>query len=162
LIFVAFTGEEYGLIGSKYFVENMETDSIIAVINIEMIGRSDQSNPRPFVTGHDKSDLIKILNRNYYQSKNNSEKNYFKPDPYKESFLFIRSDNYPFALKAVPAHCIMLTSTFDEFYHNLNDEPLTLNYTIMKKVIQSIAIAAKGLVSGTDSPKRIAKEDLGF
>ncbi len=159
LIFVAFTGEEFGLVGSKYFVENIDTDSIISMINIEMIGRSDQRNPRPFITGHDKSDLINILNRNYYQSKNKAEKNYFKPDPYMESFLFIRSDNYPFARNAVPAHSIMLTSAYDKFYHNLNDEPITLDYIIMKKVIQSIALAVKGLVSGTDSPKRIEKED---
>jgi len=44
LLFVAFTGEELGLLGSKYFAADCEPDSIIAVINIEMIGRGQFSN----------------------------------------------------------------------------------------------------------------------
>lgn len=159
LIFVAFTGEELGLLGSKYFLENIEPDSIIAMINIEMIGRSESAKPKPYITGYEKSDLIKILNRNYWLLNDKKEKDFFKPDPYLKSFLFMRSDNYPFAQKGIPAHSIMLTSPFDKYYHNLNDEPGTLDYAVMKKIIQSIAVAVNGLVAGSDTPKRIVRAD---
>lgn len=41
LVFIAFSGEELGLIGSRYFVENpaMPLDEIKAMINLDMIGR---------------------------------------------------------------------------------------------------------------------------
>ncbi|HLF46727.1 MAG TPA: M28 family peptidase [Chitinophagaceae bacterium] len=159
LIFVAFTGEELGLIGSKYFADSFDADSVIAVINIEMIGRSDSPKIKPYVTGFEKSDLIEILNKNYRQLMDKSEKNYFKPDLYKNSFLFLRSDNYPFAQKGIPAHSIMLTSPFDKYYHNLNDEPGTLDYQVMQKVIHSVAASVNGLVTGTDTPKRIVRVD---
>ena len=155
LIFIAFTGEEQGLIGSKYFAENIEPDSVIAVINIEMIGRSDATKPRPYITGSEYSDLIDILNKNYHSLFDKKEKRFFVPDPYNGSMLFIRSDNYPFAQKGIPAHSVMLSSPFDRYYHNLNDEPQTLNYKLMSKIIKSIAIAVNGLVTGSDTPQRV-------
>jgi hypothetical protein len=40
LIFVAFTGEEKGLLGSKYFVEHLPKDTApMAMLNMDMIGR---------------------------------------------------------------------------------------------------------------------------
>ncbi|MEI7594369.1 MAG: M20/M25/M40 family metallo-hydrolase [Bacteroidota bacterium] len=41
VIFIAFDGEEKGLLGSKYFVDNLKIpkDSIIAMFNYDMIGR---------------------------------------------------------------------------------------------------------------------------
>jgi len=156
LLFVAFTGEELGLLGSKYFVDDCEPDSIIAVINFDMIGRGQFSNPHPFVTGHEKSDLIDILNRNYRSLPGKKqEKNFFNIDKNTNEFLFTRSDNYSFAVKGVPAHSIMVTASNDEYYHNLNDETKTLDFNLMKKVIRAIAIGSTGLITGKDTPRRI-------
>jgi len=158
LLFVAFTGEELGLLGSKYFVADCEPDSIIAVINIEMIGRGLFSKSYPFVTGYEKSDLINILNRNYRSlSGKKPEKEFFKVDINSNEFLFSRSDNFPFAVKGVPAHTIMVTSTSDKYYHNLNDETETLDFNLMKKVIRAIAIGTTGLITGKDTPSRIKR-----
>ena len=158
LIFVAFTGEELGLLGSKYLADDCEPDSIIAMINIEMIGRGQSHNPRPFVTGYEKSNLVDILNRNYRSLAGQiSEKEFFRIDRYPNEFLFTRSDNFPFAAKGIPAHSIQVTSPDDKFYHNLNDETETLNFKLMKKVIYAIALGSTGLVTGTDTPTRIRK-----
>ncbi len=157
LLFVAFTGEELGLLGSEFFANEFEPDSIVAVINIEMIGRDEFRNPKPFITGHEYSDIKKILNRNYQAFGNKSEKEFFKRDPYFKSLLFTRSDNYPFALKGIPAHSIMLTSPEDKYYHHPDDEPVTLDYQKMKKVITGIAYGTIGLVKGIDTPGRIKR-----
>ena len=160
LIFVAFTGEELGLLGSKYFVAGCEPDSIIAVINFDMIGRGQFSNSHPFVTGYEKSDLIDILNRNYRSlPAKNSEREFFKRDKNTNEFLFNRSDNFSFAVKGVPAHSIMVTPSNDEYYHNLNDETRTLDFNLMKKVIRAIAIGTTGLITGKDTPSRIKEAD---
>jgi len=160
LIFVAFTGEELGLLGSKYFVADCKPDSIIAVVNIEMIGRGQFSNSNPFVTGYEKSDLIDILNRNYRSVPGKKrEKNFFNIDKNTNESLFTRSDNFSFAVKGVPAHTIMVTSASDEYYHNLNDETKTLDFNLMKKVIRAIAIGTTGLITGKDTPTRIKRVD---
>jgi len=46
LVFIAFDGEEKGLLGSKYFVENPTVDikNIAAMINMDMIGRLKDSS----------------------------------------------------------------------------------------------------------------------
>jgi len=46
IVFAAFTGEEEGLLGSKYFVENPGIDltKVNAMINIDMIGRMQETN----------------------------------------------------------------------------------------------------------------------
>ena len=158
LLFIAFTGEELGLLGSQFLANKFATDSIIAMINIEMIGRAEFKNSKPFVTGHDRSNLLNILNRNYrFLAGKDAQKEFFATDPYIEERLFQRSDHYPFALKGVPAHSIQLTSSEDEFYHHPNDEAHTLDFGIMKKVSRAIAIGTTGLVTGIDTPTRIRK-----
>jgi hypothetical protein len=57
LMFCAFSGEELGLLGSKYFVLQMDTKKIIAGINIEMIGIPQYGNKNVFITGYDQSTL---------------------------------------------------------------------------------------------------------
>jgi hypothetical protein len=42
LVFVTFTAEEIGGYGSKYFSENMNPDKVMAMINIEMIGKASK------------------------------------------------------------------------------------------------------------------------
>ena len=156
LLFVAFDGEELGLLGSTYFADHIEPEPIIAVINIEMIGRKDNGTGKPYITGSQYSDLFKILNRrlNEYDSKTYGKK-FIERDMYVNENLFIRSDNYSFAQLGIPAHSIMVTSTTDKYYHSLSDEPTTLDYRLMSNIIKAIAISCRGLVDGTDTPSRI-------
>lgn len=53
ILIVAFSGEELGLIGSKHFVDEMEisSDSVLAMINLDMIGRLDNNELDIFGTG---------------------------------------------------------------------------------------------------------------
>lgn len=157
LLFIAFTGEELGLLGSQFLANELDSDSIVTVINIEMIGRSEFKNSRPYITGYEYSDLKEILNRNYQAFGDGSEKEFFKRDPYLKNLLFTRSDNYPFAAKGVPAHSIMLTSTDDKYYHHPDDEAWTLDYQKMQRIITGTALGTTGLVKGKDTPARIKR-----
>ena len=55
VIFVAFTGEESGLLGSKYFVENLPSmfnkDEIFAMVNLDSVGRLNGRELQVFGTG---------------------------------------------------------------------------------------------------------------
>jgi len=46
ILFVAFSGEEMGLLGSKYFVENMGIDpaAVNLMVNLDMVGRLKEGN----------------------------------------------------------------------------------------------------------------------
>lgn len=53
ILFAAFSGEELGLLGSRFMAENlaMPQDSLLAMINLDMIGRLDGSGVTIFGTG---------------------------------------------------------------------------------------------------------------
>ncbi|NBC03005.1 MAG: M28 family peptidase [Bacteroidetes bacterium] len=53
ILMIAFSGEELGLIGSKHFVEEMDIapDSIMGMINLDMIGRLTNNELNIFGTG---------------------------------------------------------------------------------------------------------------
>ena len=52
-IFVAFTGEEKGLLGSNYYVKNplVDNEKVSFMINLDMVGRLDKDNPVLVVNG---------------------------------------------------------------------------------------------------------------
>lgn len=53
VLFAAFSGEELGLLGSRYMADDLEMprDSLLAMINLDMIGRLDGSGVTIFGTG---------------------------------------------------------------------------------------------------------------
>lgn len=102
ILFCAFSGEELGLVGSYDFVNYLIPESIIAMINIEMIGIPQFGKNKVMITGERNSDMPDIIKS--AMSKSNFS---FRRDKDERKTLFIRSDNYPFAIQQVPAHTIM-------------------------------------------------------
>lgn len=154
LIFVAFTGEEMGMLGSKYFSEQMNPDEVVAMFNIEMIGKDSKFGKNTaFITGYDKSDLGKILQKNLEGTEFT-----FHPDPYKEQQLFYRSDNATLAALGVPAHTISTDQIdSDKLYHTVKDEYSSLDVDNILSTIKAIAKSAVSILSGADTPARIPK-----
>jgi len=65
IVFVAFTAEEMGLVGSRYFGKNINPNDIVAGINIEMIGKeSPYGKNTAWITGFDRSDFGENINPN--------------------------------------------------------------------------------------------------
>ena len=154
IIFVAFTGEEIGGFGSKFFSAKMDPNKVVAMFNIEMIGtESKWGRNSAFITGFEKTDFGTILQNNL---KGTNFK--FYPDPYPQQQLFYRSDNARLAAQGVPAHTIS-TSKMDAepYYHKVNDEVGVLDLDNMTQIIKSIAISSKSIISGQDTPTRVKK-----
>ena len=154
IIFVAFTGEEVGGFGSKYFSQAINPDPVVAMFNIEMIGtESKWGKNSAYITGFEKSNFGEILQKNLKGSNFS-----FNPDPYPSEQLFYRSDNARLAAVGVPAHTIS-TSKMDSEpnYHQLSDEISTLDLDNMAEIIKSIAISSKSIISGMDTPSRVKK-----
>ncbi|MEP7236913.1 MAG: M20/M25/M40 family metallo-hydrolase [Ferruginibacter sp.] len=160
LVFVAFTAEEIGGFGSRYFSKQMNADKVMAMFNIEMIGTTSKwGTNSAYITGYEKSDMGKILQANLAGSAF-----HFEPDPYPKQNLFYRSDNATLAELGVPAHTIS-TSKMEEApnnepnYHKQSDDISTLDMNNMAEIIKAVAISSKTIVSGKDTPTRVAKQD---
>jgi hypothetical protein len=154
LIFVAFTAEEIGGFGARYFSQQLNPDEVVAMFNIEMIGKESKFGKNSaFITGFDKSDFGKILQKNLAGSPFT-----FHPDPYPQQNLFYRSDNATLAALGVPAHTISTDQIdTDKLYHTVKDEYSSLDTENILMTIKAIAKSAMSIVKGTDTPTRIPK-----
>lgn len=154
LIFVAFTAEEIGGFGAKHFSTQLNPDDVIAMFNIEMIGKESKFGKNAaFITGFDKSDFGKILQSNLAGTEFT-----FHPDPYPLQQLFYRSDNATLAALGVPAHTISTDQIDkDKFYHTVKDEYITLDLENILATIKAIAKSAVSIIKGADTPSRIPR-----
>ena len=152
ILFVAFTAEEMGLVGSNYFGKTISAETIIAGVNIEMIGKESPFGPKTaWLTGFNKSDFGKIIQKNLSLSEYK-----LYPDPYKNYRLFFRSDNASLARLGVPAHTFS-TSPMDKDldYHKVSDEAETLDVKTITETIKAIATGIRSIISGDDTPSRL-------
>jgi hypothetical protein len=154
LVFVAFTAEEIGEYGSQHFATTVEPDKVVAMFNIEMIGKPSKFGQNSaFITGFERSDFGTILQGNLDGTAFK-----FYPDPYPDQDLFYRSDNASLARVGVPAHTISTDQIdIDKLYHTVKDEVSTLDMGNITSTIRAIALSSRSIVAGKDTPKRVAK-----
>ncbi|PQJ79243.1 M28 family peptidase [Polaribacter porphyrae] len=152
IVFVAFTAEEMGLIGSTHFGKGIDANKFVAGINLEMIGKIPSFGPNTaWLTGFERSDFGKIVQQNLKGSGYQ-----LFPDPYKNFNLFFRSDNASLARLGVPSHTFSTTAIdVDKDYHKVSDEAETLNMTIITQTIQAVAKGTKSIIDGIDTPTRV-------
>lgn len=157
LIFVAFAAEEIGGYGSKYFSQQLNPDQIVAMFNIEMVGKPSKFGPNSaYLTGFEKSDLGKLM-----QKRLEGTGYSIHPDPYPKQNLFYRSDNATLARLGVPAHTISSVQIDqDKTYHTVNDEFELLDMAHMTSMIKGIALGSYGVVYGHDTPTRVDKSQV--
>jgi hypothetical protein len=135
------SGEEKGLLGSKYYTEFplFPLDKTIVDINIDMIGRVDEKhkdNPNYiYVIGSDRiSTHLHDINEMVNSEQTKLELDYkynAKDDPNK---FYERSDHYNFAEKGIPI--IFYFNGVHPDYHRPTDTPDKLNYDVMAKRAQ--------------------------
>jgi Zn-dependent M28 family amino/carboxypeptidase len=157
IIFAAFTAEEIGGFGSRYFSQQFDPAKVMAMFNIEMIGTESKWGANSaYITGYEKTDMGKILEKNLEGTGFT-----FYPDPYREQNLFYRSDNATLARLGVPAHTIS-TSKMDseKYYHTVDDEIGTLDMNNMAAIIRAIALSSTSIIAGKDTPSRVDTTQL--
>lgn len=153
MVFMAFNGEEAGLLGSTALAADKGMEKInknlAALFNFEMIAtESEFGKNAMFMTGDGYSDLADLFNHN----ADGMIKIY--PDPYAKEQLFYRSDNVSFAKKGVVAHSF---STADmskiKHYHQVNDDISIVDVENMTNMINSFAKTVEKLSPKTFAPK---------
>mgnify|MGYP001588690402 FL=1 len=156
IVFIAFTAEEMGLMGSTHFGKGIDPKKFVAGINLEMIGKIPSSGPNTaWLTGFDRSDFGKIIQQNLEGSPYQ-----LFPDPYATYNLFFRSDNASLARLGVPSHTFSTTPIdVDKEYHQVSDEVETLNMTVITQTIQAVARGTESIINGTDTPTRVVLDE---
>jgi hypothetical protein len=121
IVFVAFSGEEKGLLGSKAYAANspLPMNKCVAMINTDMIGRCEEN--KVSIGGNERCpDLVKI----------NEEENAKTSAPFSLAYdieqYFFRSDQASFAMKRIPVLFYFTGEHKD--YHKVTDEIAKINF----------------------------------
>ena len=148
LVFLHVTGEEKGLLGSKYYTENplYPIKNTVANLNIDMIGRVNPKRETEdpnyiYLIGSDKlsqelHDISEAVNDKYIQL----ELDYTYNDERDPNRFYYRSDHYNFAKKNIPV--IFYFNGTHEDYHKPTDTANKINYPILEKRIKLIFYTA--------------------
>lgn len=135
MVFVAFSGEEKGLYGSRAFVKYspIPTEKIVAMLNTDMIGRNGIDSLS--VGGNTRCKELADLS---------AEENatFAKPFSLKYNIeeFFFRSDQASFAMRKIPV--IFYFSGMHEDYHRPGDEVSKINFPKLTQVAQLCARTA--------------------
>lgn len=138
LVFIAFSGEEIGLLGSSYTAANIDQSFVKTVINFDMIGRPIHSKRyKCMVISKDAGVLIPQFNAWLLPKKK-----FFIPDAFPEEMLFTRSDHYAF--KEVKNKVFFTASSpRDTYYHSLKDEFKTIDFDFLLLTARNIAFCCR-------------------
>ena len=126
VVFIAFSAEERGLIGSAFYVNNplFSLDNTVAMINLDMIGRLTDN--KLIITGTGTSDvwprLLDELNKD------------FKFEITRQPEGTGPSDHQSFYLKKIPV--LHLFTGLHEFYHRPSDDPKIVDFAGMARIVE--------------------------
>jgi hypothetical protein len=151
ILFIAFAGEEQGLVGSYYYVAHplVPLKDTVAAINLEQLGRTDEETGtrlRTFaMTGASQSNLAAMIGGAVAAE---GVRIYHRPD---EDRFFDRGDNFPFATKGVVDTTIVVSFEFPD-YHKHGDTVDKLDFDNLAAVDHGIAAAILQLANSADRP----------
>jgi len=148
LLFISFTGEEEGLLGSEYYVKNpaIPLDRTVAMINMDMIGRLNNKKLIVYGTGTSREFDSLVTVHNVDSS--------FVLSLMKDGFG--PSDQSSFYAKQIPVYFFFTDLHSD--YHRPSDTWDKLNYVGMEKVVRFVEQVAFDVDQEPTKPKYIAVE----
>lgn len=143
IIVAAFSGEEMGLLGSKYFVNNPPVDikKIKFMLNLDMVGRQNGETKGLSIGGTGTEENIsKELEQ---LAKNDSLNIKYSPEGYGPS------DHASFYSKDIPV--LFFFSGIHDDYHTTRDVASKINYAGQKNISDFVYKIAKHLANKTEN-----------
>ena len=166
VLFVWHTGEELGLLGSDWFTRHptVPRDSIVAQLNIDMIGRGGASDiqgggPKYLqIIGSRRlsTELGDMVDRINKEGGHGFDFDYqFDANGHPDNY-YCRSDHYMYARFGIPI--AFFTTGAHPDYHQLTDEVQYIDFTKMTKVVglvnaMTVAVANLDHRVVVDGPK---------
>jgi len=159
IVLVWFSGEENGLLGSRYFADHlpMPTEEVIANVNVDMIGRyddkhTDMTSKYIYVIG---ADRISQDLHDWHEAVNNQccrlELDYTFNALDDPNRYYFRSDHYNFAKKGIPS--MFYFSGVHADYHKEGDTIDKINFNRMAYITELILYNCWNLANNSERPK---------
>ncbi len=151
LVFIAFSGEEKGLLGSKYYAKNpiFPIKDTVAMLNMDMIGRVREDSDT-------KKDVLEVGGvgsaKNFEQLLDEANKKFdFKLSKTKSGTG--PSDHTSFYLEGVPVYFFF--SKMHSEYHTPRDTADTINVKGLLKVVNLVDHLATQISSAKERPEYV-------
>jgi hypothetical protein len=155
ILFVWHTGEEKGLLGSRFFTDHptVSRDSIVAQLNMDMVGRGDAADEtgrtKDQVAIHGSSGYLQLVGSRRLstelgnlietvntQGHHNLTLDYAIDADGHPSNIYCRSDHYSYARYGIPI--TFFTTGLHSDYHQVTDEPEYIDYDHMARVVSLV------------------------
>ncbi|MCF4101026.1 M28 family metallopeptidase [Gillisia sp. M10.2A] len=157
ILFLNVTGEEKGLIGSKFYTDNpvFPLTETVANLNIDMIGRTDIAHEADgnyvYLIGSDKlstelHNLSEEVNAKYV----NLALDYTYNDENDPNRFYYRSDHYNFAKNNIPI--IFYFNGVHADYHKMTDTPDKIRYDLLEKRARLVFLTAWEVANRAERP----------
>ena len=157
ILFLNVTGEEKGLVGSKYYTENpiFPLEQTVTDLNIDMIGRvgegMEDAGDYVYLIGSDKlstelHEISESVNEKYLNLNLDYTFN-AENDPNR---FYYRSDHYNFAKHDIPI--IFYFNGVHEDYHKHTDDPEKIEYDLLAKRAKLVFLTAWEVANRAERP----------
>ncbi|HUQ47660.1 MAG TPA: M28 family peptidase [Gemmatimonadaceae bacterium] len=156
ILFVWHTGEEKGLLGSKWFTDHptVPRNKIVAQLNMDMVGRgsaADINGGGPYYLQLVGSRRVSTELGDIVEQVNSKREHPFKFDYQYDANghperIYCRSDHYNYARYGIPI--TFFTTGLHPDYHQVTDEPSRIDYEHMTRVadlVRDITITVANL-----------------
>lgn len=158
MVFMLVSGEEKGLLGSKYYTDHpiFPLENTVANLNIDMIGRVDEKhkgNPDYiYLIGSDKlSSDLHAISEAAAKEYSDLALDYEFNDPNDPNRFYYRSDHYNFAKNNIPV--IFYFNGVHEDYHKATDTVDKIDFNKMEKISHLIFHTAWKLAHADERPE---------
>jgi len=168
VMFLGLEAEEDFLQGAFHYVNNpiVPLDRTVAVLNMDMIGRDEESatwnikadasrNSLNLIGTLYSPDLRAAIER---QNQKIGLTLDYKTDADDREGWFSRSDHYPFAIKGVPM--VLFNTGEHPDYHTANDTWDRINYPKMEKIVRLVYLTVRDLADAPSRPKFVTENVL--
>jgi Zn-dependent M28 family amino/carboxypeptidase len=156
ILFITFSGEEIGLLGSKFYTDNpvVPLSNTVVNINIDMVGRKDyiykNDEKYIYVIGSDKlSTTLHNTNEEVNATYQNLILDYKYNQPNDPNRFYYRSDHYNFAKNNIPV--IFFFNGLHDDYHKFTDTPNKIEFDLMEYRVKHFFLLAWKLANMKES-----------
>jgi Zn-dependent M28 family amino/carboxypeptidase len=166
ILFVSHTGEEAGLLGSRWFTDHptVPLDSIVAEIDQDMIGRGTVTDMPRGGTGAGSPTYLEVigakrLSREFGEMVEAANARQSQPFVFDYTYdapghplrYYCRADHYSYARYGIPSLALSRGEHLD--YHQVTDEPQYISYPDIARVSRMVYDAAMSIANAPARPK---------
>ncbi|HEU4786404.1 MAG TPA: M28 family peptidase, partial [Gemmatimonadaceae bacterium] len=166
ILFVSHTGEEAGLLGSRWFTDHptVPVDSIVGEIDEDMIGRGTTTDFPRGGTGAGSPTYLEVVGAKRLSKEFGDTleaANARQPLPFVFDYTYdapghplqyyCRADHYSYARYGIPAVAFSRGEHLD--YHQVTDEPQYIDYVDLARVSRMVYAQAMAIANMAERPR---------